>query len=62
VWQVADVPVADLKRHIDVEGHATAGGAALALQRPQIAVEKAIHWLRAAGAMPQRPPADPSGD
>src|SRR6267142_2880900 len=62
VWHVADVPVADLKRHIDVEGHATADGAALALQRPQIAVDKAIRWLREAGAMPQRPPADPSGD
>jgi len=62
VWHVADVPVADLKRHIDVGGHATADGAALALQRPQIAVDKAIRWLREAGAMPQRSPADPSGD
>jgi 2-polyprenyl-6-methoxyphenol hydroxylase-like FAD-dependent oxidoreductase len=63
VWRIANVPVAHLKRHFDMVEHATADGASLALQRPTIAVERAIHWLRAAGAMPPpRPAVDSSGD
>lgn len=62
VWHVADVPVALLKRHFETVEHATADGAALALQRPPMAIEAAIHWLREAGAVPRQGPAvDSSG-
>lgn len=57
VWHVAEVPVAELKRHFESVDRPSVAAAALALHHPQAAVAAAIHWLQRTGAMPRHDPA-----
>jgi len=53
IWRVAEVPVAELKRHFESVERPSIAGAALAFRRPQAAVAAAIRWLHRTGAMPR---------
>lgn len=55
VWHVAGVPVVTLKNYLETAGQATVESAASALNRPQVAVASAIHWLQKTGIVTRQP-------